>query len=432
MLKVKQVKAYALVDTDRREELKRRLTIKSTGKKPFTLRLYKETPQGIWIPRALVSDSNIKVERMSNWYLEFPMTSKVNLRPEQKDLKNSFLSALSSTSPYGGIINSKTGSGKTVTALDILATIGGRSLIVVPTSFLMGQWADRIVEFTNVKREEIGYIRQNRCDIQDKPISIGMLHSLAMKSYPEYVYTSFHNVIFDEIHRISSEVFSRSSKLFHAKYLYGLSATPVRKDGTDAVFKWSIGNVIAKSNRLTSKPKVILIPYRGADAHHSGCIFRGELSLGKYMNKLELSVPRTKLIAEVVFALYQKNEDVLLLSDRLQMLYNLKELLCNKGIPLEKIGLLTGEIKQPDKKIILGTYGSAGLGADIPRLSALVFATPRTDIEQAFGRVTRTEGCVPTVVDIVDIASPIMLKWMYKRLNFYKKYAQEVVNKINA
>jgi len=431
MYKVKKIKAYALIETELVAELKRKLTVRSTGKKLFTLKLYTEDNEGFWVPRTLVSNSGIKVEECKSWYAAKQIQSNIILRPEQQELKDSFLSALSSYSPYGGILSSKTGSGKTVIMIDILTVLGGKTLIVVPTTFLMNQWKSQILKFTNLTEDDIGIIQQNRCEVNKKSVVIGMLHSLAMKKYTKEIYSAFHNVLFDEIHRIPTEVFSKAVSLFHAKYLLGTSATPRRKDGTENVFKYSIGNVIAKSTQLVSKPKVILLPYVGLDTNHLDCVYRGELSLGKYMNRLEQSRPRTVLLANIVYSLYKKNEDILLLSDRIQMLQNIKQLLIEAGVPKNIIGLLIANQKESDKKIILGTYGSAGLGADIPRLSALVFATPRTDIEQPFGRVTRVAGRTPVVIDVVDIASSIMLKWMYSRLKFYKTHAGEVNNKIH-
>lgn len=428
-MKVLKVLAYALIQDKNLDYWKRKLTITSKGNRKFTINLYVESenrPDCLWIPRALVSDSKVAVSESKDWYLEKPLKSNIKLKPEQKLLKEEFMSALNSYSPYGGIIEAKTGFGKTYLTLDIIAELGGRTLIVVPTTYLLQQWKEKLINCFNLSPNDIGLIRQSVWRV-DKPVVIGLLHSLAMKTYPSYVYNRFHNVIVDECHKISTLVFSRITPLFHAKYFIGNSATPRRKDGTEAVFKYCIGEVIAQSKKLVTRPKVLAIAYKGVDTSHTNCVFRGELNLGKFLNKLEISQMRNELIAKVVAQFYKKDKDILVLSDRLGLLDKLASILKVKGVKHRDIGYLTGQIKDVDKKVILGTYGSAGLGADIPRLDVLVFATPRTDIEQAFGRVTRCADKIPIVVDIVDTASSIMRRWFLKRMSFYRKYANEVI-----
>jgi len=117
----------------------------------------------------------------------------------------------------------------------------------------------------------------------------------------------------------------------------------------------------------------------------------------------------------------------LVLSDRINHLELLKCVLINSGIEESKIGMLIGSKKQLDRKIILGTYGSAGMGVDIPRLSALVLATPRAEVEQAVGRVLRKGS--PIVVDIVDTASHIMKGWAVKRKKFYRRISDDIQDK---
>ena len=56
-------------------------------------------------------------------------------------------------------------------------------------------------------------------DIDDKDIVIGMLQSLSMKEYPRDLFGEFGLTIVDEVHHISSEVFSRSLCNIVTKYI---------------------------------------------------------------------------------------------------------------------------------------------------------------------------------------------------------------------
>jgi hypothetical protein len=65
---------------------------------------------------------------------------------------------------------------------------------------------------------------------------------------------------------------------------------------------------------------------------------------------------------------------------------------------------------------------------DIKTLTTLILATPKTDIEQAVGRILRQRHAHmnPIVVDIVDTHEPLKVQWK-KRVAFYKKQNYRVV-----
>jgi len=69
---------------------------------------------------------------------------------------------------------------------------------------------------------------------------------------------------------------------------------------------------------------------------------------------------------------------------------------------------------------VLATYAMAAEALDIKTLSTLVMASPKTDIEQSVGRILRTRGQNPIVVDIVDSHDYLKGQWL-KRKAFYKK-----------
>ena len=52
--------------------------------------------------------------------------------------------------------------------------------------------------------------------------------------------------------------------------------------------------------------------------------------------------------------------------------------------------------------MVIATYAMAEEALDIKTLSALIMATPRTDVTQAVGRILRVKHERPLVVDIVD------------------------------
>jgi superfamily II DNA or RNA helicase len=329
----------------------------------------------------------------------------------------------------GGIIQSPVGSGKSVMATYIMSQLGLKTLIIVPTDYLMGQWRDYLKTFSKMQDKEIGTCRANVCDYENKKVVIAMIHSVAKENrYPAEFYNQFGLCIVDEVHRLAAPTFSQSLPKFWSKYRLGMSATPRRKDGYENAFLFHIGKVCTPEVSQQIKPRAIIMHYYNQETHHSGCVWSGKLSLGKYFNKLGRNESRNRFLASVIIKLFNKGKDTLILSDRLQQLQTIKEFLLEGGINSNAIGIFTGQSKSGlDRKIILATYGSAGLGANIPRLSAVVFATPRADIEQAVGRVLRKEQDEPQVIiDVVDTASHIMVGWAHARMKLYKRIASKI------
>ena len=407
--------------------IKKALTFTSTGKKPYTLELYKELKgNGLYIPRTFADGSPI-----SGRWPGIAVKANMTLRPAQIKLVQDYLNALRTNSPYGGIIKSSPGSGKTLLGVYLICHFKYPALIIVPTDRLMDQWKDRLKTFSNLLDDDIGIIRQSKCDVENKKVVIGMIHSLskADTKYP-YIADKFGFIIFDETHVLGAKSFSKTAGFFNCRYRLALSATPRRHDGMEPVFLYHIGGIVADSGQIKIHPRIIYQNYAGQDTSHNGYIWRGELNLGRYLNKIASSLSRNVMIANAIIMAYRKDRDILILSDRLNQLEILKQLIIAGGISEGDIGFFTGNSKQLDRKVLLATYGSASMGADIPRLSTLVMATPRVDLEQSIGRILRdTEGRQhePVVIDIVDTASSIMRNWAKARLRLYKRYTTDII-----
>jgi len=422
-MNVVQIKNMALVhaNEEQRDRLKRSLTL-SNKYTQEVLTLYKERegdyieiPIGM-IPRPVNSGT----------WKEIDIQFQGKLKADQIPLVMNYIRHIENCS--GGIIQSPTGSGKTIMAIDIMSRLKLKTLVIVPTDYLMKQWTERLLEHTNLQSKEIGICRGDICEFKNEftKVVIGMIHSLAKPGrYPESFYKEFGLCVIDEVHKLSAPTFSQSLPQFFTKYRLGMSATARRKDGLENVFFFHIGRICSASTKQDIKPTVFMMKYDDEASHHEGCVWGGELSLGRYFNKLAVIDRRNNFIADAVKRMYDKGRDILILSDRIRQL-NLLQLKFKKmNVSLEDVGIFTGVVKIGlDRKILLATYGSAGLGADIPRLSAVVFATPRVDVEQSMGRVLRvTQDKPQLVLDIIDVRSSIMRKWAGVRMKYYQQVA---------
>ena len=187
----------------------------------------------------------------------------------------------------GGLLELFCAWGKTAASLYILSKIKKKTIVVVHKEFLMNQWIERIQQFLPTAR--IGRIQGQIIDIENKDIVLCMLQSLSMKDYPSSMFDCFGFMIVDEVHHISSEVFSNSLFKIVTRYILGLSATMNRKDGTTYVFKMFLGDVIYKGHRTEKfNVEVRAIDYRinDEDFNHVITDYRGNTSYSSMITKL--------------------------------------------------------------------------------------------------------------------------------------------------
>ena len=90
----------------------------------------------------------------------------------------------------------------------------------------------------------------------------------------------------------------------------------------------------------------------------------------------------------------EKGRHCLILSDRIEHLEKLKEKIDENGKYTSDYYIGGKSQKKLDEaskaQILLGSYGMASEGLDIPSLNTLLFATPAgCDVEQAVGRILR-------------------------------------------
>jgi len=130
------------------------------------------------------------------------------LRDYQEPVVNKYINYCNDVKYGGGLLELPCAWGKTSASLYILSKLNKKTLVIVHKEFLMNQWIERIQQF--LPKARIGKIQGQIIDIDNKDIVIGMLQSLSMKEYPASTFESFGLTIIDEVHHISSEVFSNS------------------------------------------------------------------------------------------------------------------------------------------------------------------------------------------------------------------------------
>ena len=356
---------------------------------------------------------------------EIDVSFSKELRELQKNIVKKYLEVAKQTG--GGIISVPCGYGKTVIALYILAHLKVKTLIVVHKEFLMNQWKERIEQFLN--NYKIGRIQGSIFDIKNKNIVLGMLQSISMKDFAEDAFDSFGLVIFDECHHLGAEVFSRALFKTSFKYTLGLSATPKRTDGLQKVFEWYLGKIVFQiKKRHLEEVNVKVIKYYEEDETYSKIEmnYQGKPNTSKMMNNVCDYYPRNELIVNEIKTCIDEKRKILILSNRKNQLQTINEMIgnyCEKGFYLG--GMKEKELKESEEKqVLLATFSMAEEGLDCKDLDTVFLVSPKSNIEQAVGRILRKEADkrdkIPLVVDILDCFSTFD-KQGDKRLKFYKK-----------
>ena len=416
-----------------REQLMVRPNIPNSPVKPPSFPVYRESPNKIYIPRffGINTYGTAEESRISKGE-SISINFNGVLRDYQQKVVDTYVKTVGNDGG-GGLLELPCGFGKTIIALNIIGTLKLKTLVIVHKSFLMNQWVERIAEFLPTAR--VGKIQGKIVDIENKDIVIGMLQSLSMKDYPSSMFDCFGLTIVDECHHISSEVFSRSLQLIVTKNMLGLSATMNRKDGLTHVFKMFLGEIVYKVKRDSDDFVLVKsIEYSSAEEDYNSVItdYRGNVAYSSMISKLCSHIPRCEFILTVLKRELEEKDD-----QQIMVLAHNKNLLTYLYTEIEardiaSVGYYVGGMKNAalkeseNRKIIIATYAMASEALDIKTLTTLVLATPKTDIEQAVGRILRVKHERPLVIDIVDTHQVYQRQWS-KRRKFYVKNNYKII-----
>ena len=350
---------------------------------------------------------------------------KGKLRPLQKPIVEKFMKHIEKKG--SGLLALHTGFGKTCLALNIIARIKKKTIIIVHKEFLLRQWIERIEQF--LPNARVGKIQAKTIDTDNKDIVICMLQSLSMKDYPKELFYEYGFTIVDECHHISAEVFSRAFFKVVTKYALGLSATIRRKDGLTKVIKWFLGDVVVKKERQGEDKvlvKAIKYEVNDDDFNKIETDFRGQIKYTTMIKKICEFNRRSEFILKVLHDTLKANpnQQIMILGHQKKLLQYLHDAIQHRTIATT--GYYIGGMKEKDlkitegKKVIVATYAMAEEGLDIKTLTTLLMATPKVDVTQSVGRILRKKYSEALVIDIVD-SHCIFQRHYTKRKTFYRK-----------
>ena len=405
-------------------EIKKELTVRAVvnneyGFPPPPFKVYRSAKNGICVPRYYGTDKLgiPQTDKRPN-PVKTSISFKGKLRDETKQ-NDAFNAAIEAGH---GVLSLPCGYGKTTVSLAIACKLGYRTMIIVHKQFLADQWRERIKQFC--PGATIGTIQQEKKEV-DCDFVIAMLQSLSLKEYSFNDFDTIGTVIVDEAHHICAKVFSQSLFKMCPKHIFGLSATPHRKDGLSKVLHWFMGPIFfAVERENQDQVEVFSIQYEcPMFKNPPPCTRNGQLSLVNMITELVEHRGRNRMLVGLVKKASSGSRQLLVLSDRRQHCEFLHQCFPKSS------GLYMGGMKEVEleasskKKIIFATFSQAHEGLDIPTLDTVILATPKSDIQQSIGRIMReTPGKQnnPHIYDIVDQWS-ILFAMYKKRLRVYKQ-----------
>ena len=332
-----------------------------------------------------------------------------------------------------GLLECPTGAGKTVMALYLIAERKQPALIVVHTKELLNQWLDRIEQFLDVPKKEIGIIGSGKFKIGNI-ITVAMIQTLVKKA--DQVAPHIGYLILDECHRAPAMQYAKAIKKFDCKYMTGLTATPWRRDGLSKVIFWHIGDVSARIDKkdLLDNGNLCQAEVRWIKTKFNTLIDASG-NYSKALSELTEDYHRNRLVADTV-ATNNGTGISLILSDRRGHCNELARILSvENGIHAEVLTGITSkkereriiqDLQQGKCKYLVATGQLIGEGFDLPEISTMFLTTPikfSGRVIQYIGRALRpAPGKEKAIIfDFVDILNPVFKASAKSRVYTYQK-----------
>jgi len=355
-----------------------------------------------------------------------------------------------------GVLSGTTAFGKTVLAIRLIAERKVNTLIIVDKVTLISQWKKRLQEFLSIhetlpeaeahqkkrgrkkSREIIGQMGNGKNSLSGI-IDIALMQSLNKSGDANECVKNYGMIIVDECHHAAAFSFEQVLKAAPAKYVYGLTATPTRKDGRHPIIFMQCGPIRYRDDaklQAEKRPFDHFIIPRFTSLRAPLGRNEQELTIQDYYSEIVVSEMRNQLIIDDVINSHQQGRNCLVLTERKAHVKLLSKALSEK---IPEVISLTGrmgakETSEIFKRIsetpagrqltLVATGKYIGEGFDEPRLDTLFLTMPiswKGTIQQYAGRLHRlfADKKEVQIYDYVDIHVKMLERMYGRRLNGY-------------
>ena len=216
-----------------------------TFDKPRVISCAEEFPKFLALPRGLLDElllllrqhritADLQDERNRGNEIEARFVG--NLRDRQPEAVSRILEH------DEGILCAGTAFGKTVAAAYLIGARRTNTLVLVHRAQLLDQWRERLAAFLDVPIDRIGQIGGGKTK-RTGSIDVALIQSLYRKGETKDLVAEYGHIIVDECHHLSAFTFEQVMKQAKAKFVVGLTATPIRKDGHHPIVYMQCGPI---------------------------------------------------------------------------------------------------------------------------------------------------------------------------------------------
>jgi superfamily II DNA or RNA helicase len=336
-----------------------------------------------------------------------------------------------------GVFVAPPGVGKTVLGTYLAARRGRSTLVLVHRQPLLDQWKAQLSMFLGIAEKAIGHIGGG----QRKPngrLDVAMIQSLVRRGCVDEVVGTYGHVIVDECHHVPAFSCECVLSEVKARYVVGLTATPLRRDGLHPILEMQVGPIrfaVDPRSPAAHRPFEHRLIVRETTFRLDG--LRAEAGIQSVYKALADDEVRNRLIlADVIRALRERRSPILLTERRDHLKYfadqlrgSVRHLVVLRGGRTVKerreLSSRLAEIPADEDRLVLATGRYIGEGFDDARLDTLFLAMPvswKGTLVQYTGRLHRLHPgkADVRVFDYMDREVPVLLRMFEKRLRTYR------------
>jgi superfamily II DNA or RNA helicase len=318
-------------------------------------------------------------------------TNEIKLRGYQKAIDQ----GIKQSKVHDFVLNAPCGHGKTVMGVNLISYFNQKTLILLPTRFLMRQWYNSISSML----KGLKVVTVNPAKYKFNPeddVVIMSLDLMSGREFEEEFYANFGTVVMDEAHRMGARSYYPIISRVACKTRIALTATMRRKDGADKILMYDFGKLFSIDNQFPPAKvyglnTYVKIPMKDVS------IYRGRKLMPQYAkfdSYIASNEERNNLLFDQLMKLHKAGRRVIFIGKRKEALIAMYE---RMKVVVPDCLLVISETNKDDTmdkvykgaSFIFGISQLAEEGLDCPSADTLVLHNPIGDCEQAVGRILR-------------------------------------------
>jgi len=273
-------------------------------------------------------------------------------------------------------------------------------------------------------------------------IDIAVMQSISRQGKVNPLVYNYGQVIVDECHHVGAVTFDAILKSAKAKFVLGLTATPVRRDGLQPIIFMQCGPIRYKAAKPAGMPHDLEVLPRSRLTRIN---LPTDAGIQDIFGHLANDQARTEAIAAEVRDAVGQGRKVLVLTERTEHLDAINAAL--HGL-LSALFVLHGRMSTKQRRalvadldalppdaprVLLSTGKLVGEGFDHPPLDTLVLTMPvswKGTLQQYAGRLHREHATKTDVriIDFVDAGHPALMRMWEKRQRGYRAMGYRIAS----